>query len=218
MMKPICFSCHEELRYISCRRMMCFNKTCEKIYAEDYKCLPCSSQKQRAVLMEVVAPGEVCCLLCGNKREAPGLNLETMMRGETISRLGRQAQAQQTQGSTGSSHFRTFSHFGKGTIPEAEPFEKKRSPRPTSQNHVLSTFLERAEPYVEETDRELTIIIEFPGHTLEQIQWHKKDTKLIIESTIITCPYRDEIVLPKWATAPVETNLSNGFFTIRFAK
>lgn len=217
MLRPICFSCHEELHYISNRRMMCYNKTCEKIYGMDYECAPCSVKKRLKVLMEVVEPGEVRCLLCGNKREAPGLNLETIMRSATIAHLGQQSRDRQKQG-----HLRSIPPHtplrSRRDIPETDSFRVTRRSDFVSQDHTFSTFPERAEPYIEETDKGLTIIIEFPGHTLEQIKWRKKGAVLIMESAIITCPYRDEVVLPNWATEPTEVKLSNGFLTIKFTK
>ncbi len=216
-MRSICFSCHEELHYISNRRMMCYNKTCEKIYGMDYKCASCSAKKQLTVLMEVVEPGEIRCPLCGDKREAPELNLETMMRSKTISRLGEQNKEKQGRGPLGSIPSRTLPAFKKDA-PQTNSFRAKRHTDSASRDHKFLTFPERTEPYIEETNAELIIITEFPRHTLEQIQLRKEGTKLTVESAIVTCPYRDEITLPNWVREPAETKLSNGFLTIRFVK
>lgn len=216
-MRPICFFCHEELHYISNRRMMCYNKTCEKIYGLDYACTTCSAKKQLKVLAEVVATGKVCCPLCGNKGESPELNLETMMRSNTISRIGERNREKQGQGSLKSIPPRTFHASGRDA-PQTDSFRAVRYFDPSPRDHKFLAFSERAEPYIEETDNGLTIIIEFPRHTLEQIQWRKEGTSLIIESAIVTCLYRDEITLPNWVTEPTDIGLSNGFLTIKFTK
>ena len=143
MIRPICFSCHKELHYISNRRMMCYNETCEKIYGMDYKCASCSAKKRSEVLMEVVKPGEVCCPLCGNKKEAPELNLETIMRNETISQMGqsREKQKRNASHSDHSDHFRA-TRMHAGSAPRRlrhcqcadlhlQPVEKRRARRDT---------------------------------------------------------------------------------------
>lgn len=228
MTRPVCFFCHKELHYIRDHRMMCYNKACEKVYAMDYECAPCSGKKRAQVLMEVVEPGKVCCPLCGDRQEAPGLNPETMMRSATISRLGERNREKRGQGPLGPVSFRASA---LRSIPQ------KKRPRPAEGDFFSSTeqgvvgrknhaplyhkflaFPERAELCVEETDNGLTIVVEFPRHTIEQIQRRKEGTNLIIESAIAACPYRDEITLPDWATETADAKLLNGVLTIKFTK
>lgn len=218
MTRPVCCSCYEELRYISNRRMMCWNKICEKVYAMDYECVACSAQKRLKVLMEVVAPGEVRCLLCDNTREAPGLNLETMMGSKTISHLGNQSRERRGQERPSRSFSFRTPRVSERDEPPTQPFRATRNPNTVSQAPQFSIFPERAEPYREETSDGLTIIIEFPGHTIEQISLQREGLILIIESAIIACPYRDEIILPHWATKPIQVQLAKGFLIIEFTK
>lgn len=83
---------------------------------------------------------------------------------------------------------------------------------------TINLFPEQAEPYVEEDNGILTIIIEFAQHNLEQIRWTVEGNSLMIESAILICPYRQKVRLPDWAKKPSEVKLHNGLLIIKFEK
>lgn len=114
-------------------------------------------------------------------------------------------------------------HIQSASSPSGDAGQQTWQPARVSQKRkngiagqVINLFPEQAEPYVEEDNEVLTIIIEFAQHNLEQIQWNVEGSLLIIESAIFICPYHHEIKLPDWAKEPSEVKLHNGLLIIRF--
>lgn len=83
---------------------------------------------------------------------------------------------------------------------------------------AINIFPQRSEGSIEETGEQVMVAVEFPGHNMEQIQWRKKKGVLLVESTILSCPYRDEILLPDWTNEPQGMVLRNGILVMCFKK
>lgn len=224
MSNYFCFSCHNNLTYISYRRLMCFS--CEKIYGEDHFCRRCTAQKKTKVFMEVVEPGTVRCVLCGTEQDAPGLNFETSMKRESISRIQRTLSSIPPQTSTGPGRAPGVSTIGaarrrldESGVGGSETF-RPRSIRPSSSaSQSIAQFPPRADPDLIESTDGLIVVAEFPRHTHEtEIMWHVEQGKLFLTSKLEGCPYRDEIELPEWADEPHGVQFKNGILELVFKK
>ena len=220
-----CFSCHNNLTYISNRRLMCF--ACEKIYGEDYICQRCSVQRKTNVYMEVVAPGRARCIVCGQEKDAPGLNLETSMKRESITRLRRTLSSIPPRTSTGPNRIpgvsttgghriRGLDEHSQGPSKEFLPHAQKSA---SGSSQKMAQFPERSEPDLFKTEGEFMVVAEFPRHKDENdIVWRIEQGILFLESKIEGCPYRDEVALPEWAEKPSSVCFRNGVFEMVFKK
>ena len=204
---------------------MCF--ACEKIYGEDYVCRSCSVQRKTNVYMEVAAPGMVRCVLCGQEHDAPGLNLETSMKRESIARLRRTLSSIPPRTSTGPNRVPGVSTIGghrirgldensQGSPGAFRPHVQKRATAPSQR---IMQFPVRPEPDLIASDMGLTVVVEFPCHQNEnEIVWHIVQETLAVESKIEGCPYRNEIKLPEWAREADSVRFQNGILEFVFVR
>lgn len=109
---------------------------------------------------------------------------------------------------------------GSGSGSDFRPTVIKKVP-PTRRNTTLITlpvWPDRAAAEVTEYENCVWVIVEFPKHTLEQIEWHCEGDVLKIKSVLPSCSYTNQIALPKNRGERVDIKLNNGLFIVKFEK
>lgn len=97
-----------------------------------------------------------------------------------------------------------------------QPANRRRSPSPHAP---LPSFPERAEPEVSEDEKNVWVVVEFPGHSdMSKIKWAEEGDVLSVESTFINCPYTNKIALPQNRGERVDVKLNNGLFIVTFER
>jgi len=94
---------------------------------------------------------------------------------------------------------RTFGTHRNGNDFKPTIVRRGRTPtrRTTTPPIILTFWPERAEPEVIGFENRVWVIVQFPRHTIEQIEWSNDDDLLTIKSSISSCSYINKIALPK---------------------
>lgn len=91
--------------------------------------------------------------------------------------------------------------------------------RPTSPQLVLPSWPDRAEPEVIEYENHIWVMVEFPRHPdIRHMKWTEEDDVLSVRSTLLSCPYINQIALPQDRGERVNIKLNNGLFVVTFER
>lgn len=83
----------------------------------------------------------------------------------------------------------------------------------------VSSWPERAEPEVTGDAKNIWVIVEFPRHTdISQVEWEEQEGTLVLQSTLLNCPYTNKIALPEDRGERADIKLNNGLLVVTFEK
>ncbi len=111
-------------------------------------------------------------------------------------------------------HFPSDSFDSEENRWEIPKSERQKSPKIRTPEVLL--FPERGEPYVSQEENWFWVIAEYPSHNkIEQIQITVLKETLILQSTLLLCPYKDIIEGLGLFINIFEENLRNGILEVK---
>ena len=98
-------------------------------------------------------------------------------------------------------------------------FKPGSAHRPTTAPIItMPIWPDRAEPDVIEHENRVWVIVAFPRHKLNQVEWQEQGDMLSVRSKLVGCPYENQIALPQDRGERVDIKLNNGLLVVTFEK